>query len=138
LPIAGPSSSSLLLPIAGPSPAAAAGAGALTNHVEVSSNGLTTVSAGQIGLIVDTTSTGHIVHGKFAVGGMTCASCVAAIEGELRHRLGVKSVSVGLIAEKADVEWDDAICKAEDIAEAIRGVGYDATFEAEVCFFTNL
>lgn len=43
---------------------------------------------------------------SFRVTGMTCASCVAVIESYLQTVEGVKSVSVGLLNERADVVYD--------------------------------
>jgi copper chaperone CopZ len=42
----------------------------------------------------------------FSVRGMTCASCVAIIENYVRTQEGVLEVSVGLLAEKAEVRFD--------------------------------
>jgi len=40
---------------------------------------------------------------EFAVGGMTCASCVARVEKGLKRVPGVEHVSVNLATEKATV-----------------------------------
>lgn len=59
------------------------------------------------------------------VRGMTCASCVATLEGVLQKVSGVSSVSVSLMAERA------AIRHAPDVAAttlvcAVEDAGYEA------------
>lgn len=75
---------------------------------------------------------------SFRVTGMTCASCVATIESFLRNTEGVKSVSVGLLNERADVEYEPEVISPEQIAvkksqaflinqAAIEDVGFSAS-----------
>jgi Cu+-exporting ATPase len=56
--------------------------------------------------------------------GMSCASCVATIEGALHNLQGVAKASVNLAAQKAHVEYDPAVVGPTAIAEAIADVGY--------------
>jgi len=56
-----------------------------------------------------TTTTKNIcdVHrGVFSIVGMTCASCVSMIQHHMNRRSDVVSVSINLMAEKAEIEWD--------------------------------
>ncbi|HOV62570.1 MAG TPA: cation transporter, partial [Spirochaetia bacterium] len=66
-----------------------------------------------------------------AVGGMTCASCAAAVERSLRKLDGVNEASVNLATEKATVTYDQARVKAIDIREAIRKAGYTPIEKSE-------
>jgi copper chaperone CopZ len=43
---------------------------------------------------------------KLSVKGMTCASCVGAVEEAVRALPGVESASVQLLLEAADVKYD--------------------------------
>lgn len=61
---------------------------------------------------------------RFAIRGMTCASCVAHIEKATAALPGVRSVSVNLTLERADVLAPAAL--AERIVAAIADEGYEA------------
>ncbi|KAF9355705.1 hypothetical protein BGX26_006249 [Mortierella sp. AD094] len=58
--------------------------------------------------------------------GMTCASCVNSIEGELRKMPGIISASVSLTLQSAKVEYDNQILGVRDIVERIEDMGFDA------------
>jgi len=52
------------------------------------------------------TSCADLVTSYFIVKGMTCASCVSAIECYLLNTEGVSSATVALLTEKAEVVYD--------------------------------
>ncbi|KAK3816900.1 MAG: copper P-type ATPase CtaA [Linnemannia elongata] len=58
--------------------------------------------------------------------GMTCASCVNSIEGELRKTPGIISANVSLTLQAAKVEFDNTILGVRDIVERIEDMGFDA------------
>uniref|UniRef100_A0A671NFD2 P-type Cu(+) transporter n=1 Tax=Sinocyclocheilus anshuiensis TaxID=1608454 RepID=A0A671NFD2_9TELE len=60
------------------------------------------------------------------IGGMTCASCVANIERNLKNEHGVHSVLVALMAGKAEVRYSPSIIDPQRIAEFIRELGFTA------------
>uniref|UniRef100_A0A8D0H821 Copper-transporting ATPase 1 n=1 Tax=Sphenodon punctatus TaxID=8508 RepID=A0A8D0H821_SPHPU len=60
------------------------------------------------------------------VTGMTCASCVANIERNLKREDGIHSVLVALMAGKAEVRYNPAIIQPPAIAELIRELGFGA------------
>ncbi len=66
----------------------------------------------------------------FPVGGMTCASCVARVEGALSSVAGVVSANVNLALEKATVEYADGTSIA-DLQQAVKDAGYELGSEAE-------
>ncbi|KAM6426907.1 copper-transporting ATPase 1 isoform 1-T2 [Liasis olivaceus] len=59
--------------------------------------------------------------------GMTCASCVANIERNLKREDGICSVLVALMAGKAEVRYDPSIIQPPTVAEMIRELGFGAT-----------
>jgi Cu+-exporting ATPase len=63
---------------------------------------------------------------EFAVGGMTCASCVARVEKVLTRVPGVERVSVNLATEKATVHAAPSVTDDQLVA-AITKAGYEAT-----------
>jgi P-type Cu+ transporter len=58
------------------------------------------------------------------VGGMTCASCAAAIERAVKKLDGVKSASVNLATERAAVRYDPETVRLSEIKRAITDAGY--------------
>ena len=63
------------------------------------------------------------------VGGMSCVSCVATIEGALSNLKGVTKAQVNFAAQKAQVEYDPAETNLQQIARAIGDVGYEVVPE---------
>uniref|UniRef100_A0A8C9VWX7 P-type Cu(+) transporter n=1 Tax=Scleropages formosus TaxID=113540 RepID=A0A8C9VWX7_SCLFO len=61
------------------------------------------------------------------IGGMTCASCVANIERNLKNEDGVYSVLVALMASKAEVRYNPGLIDPASIAECIRELGFKAS-----------
>ncbi|KAK8844036.1 hypothetical protein IAR55_006830 [Kwoniella newhampshirensis] len=71
---------------------------------------------------------------ELRVGGMTCGACVASIESQLKHQVGINSVQISLLAERGVVEYDEAFVDAHGqtwsdarIAEEIEDIGFEAT-----------
>src|ERR1700712_566444 len=63
----------------------------------------------------------------FAIGGMTCASCVRRVEKALAKVPGVGQVSVNLATEKATVQAGTGVSR-EQLVAAVTKAGYEATF----------
>jgi Cu+-exporting ATPase len=57
--------------------------------------------------------------------GMTCASCVAHVEGGLKDTPGVEQASVNLATERATVKFDPQRASIPDMVWHVRDVGYD-------------
>ena len=65
------------------------------------------------------------------IGGMTCASCVAHVEGALNGVEGVLSVNVNLATERAAVEYIQGTASLRDFQQAVEGAGYTVEGPAE-------
>ncbi|KAL8513221.1 hypothetical protein ACS0TY_019432 [Phlomoides rotata] len=76
----------------------------------------------------DEENSGNLRRIQVSVTGMTCAACSNSVESALMSRNGVVKASVALLQNKADVTFDPASVKDEDIINAIE----DAGFEAEI------
>ena len=70
-----------------------------------------------------------MVKATVSIQGMTCASCVRAIEGALQALPSVQpgSVSVNLLVGQATLLASPALCPEELITETIENAGYDAS-----------
>jgi len=58
------------------------------------------------------------------IGGMTCASCVAHVEGALSDVWGVSEANVNLATEKAKISFIPEITGIEDFRKAVEATGY--------------
>ena len=63
-------------------------------------------------------------HVELAIGGMTCASCVARIERKLNKLDGVRA-TVNFATEKAQVDYPEAV-SVEDLVRVVEAAGYTA------------
>src|SRR5579872_669205 len=61
-----------------------------------------------------------------AIGGMTCASCVARIERKLGKLAGVQSANVNLATERASVVYDPQSVSPAQLISAVEAAGYSA------------
>ncbi len=66
------------------------------------------------------------------VEGMSCASCVARVEGALRRTPGVVAAQVNLASERASVSFDPGQVTVGDLAAAVRRVGYEVPSQRAV------
>ncbi|CAJ1406886.1 unnamed protein product [Effrenium voratum] len=58
---------------------------------------------------------------------MTCAACSGAVERALKQLAGVHEVEVSLLRARASVRFDSTTLSAEQLADEIEAVGFDAT-----------
>src|ERR1035437_542672 len=65
-------------------------------------------------------------HTELAIGGMTCASCVARIERKLGKLDGVQSAQVNLATEHASVAYDASKVAVADLVRTVEAAGYTA------------
>ena len=69
---------------------------------------------------------------ELPVQGMSCASCVATVEGGLRRTPGVREAAVNLAAERASVIFDPQALRLEDLIKAVEDTGYAVPVERVV------
>ncbi len=67
-----------------------------------------------------------MVNKKFAVGGMSCAACQAAVEKCVLGLPGVESGSVSLMTRSMTLSYDESVLSEEAIFHAVRNAGYSA------------
>ncbi|PKO57767.1 MAG: hypothetical protein CVU24_18370, partial [Betaproteobacteria bacterium HGW-Betaproteobacteria-18] len=60
-----------------------------------------------------------------AVGGMTCASCVAVVEKTVSKLPGVTGATVNLATERLTATYDPAVADVAAIAAAVKSAGYE-------------
>lgn len=84
-------------------------------------------------------STGHslaadggTVEAVFAIGGMTCGSCVRHVRAALEGVTGVTSAEVNLERGNARVRYAAGAVATSDLFEAVRQAGYQASEEGQL------
>lgn len=64
---------------------------------------------------------------KLKVEGMSCQTCVRHVREALEPLAGVTRVQVQLEPGQAEIEHDTARVSVEDLVQALRDAGYDAS-----------
>jgi P-type Cu+ transporter len=70
--------------------------------------------------------TGYTMKKKFKINGMHCAGCVNSVQKSLEKIEGVKSASVQLVTESAEVEFENGSVSFDQIREAVESAGFEA------------
>ena len=70
-------------------------------------------------------------HINIPVSGMTCAACQARVQRALARAPGVEDASVNLLLHNASITFDPAATTPEQLVDAIKATGYDASVPAE-------
>ncbi len=66
---------------------------------------------------------------RLAVEGMSCAACVNKVEKALKRLEGVSDARVNLATASAAVDYDSTRVQPQQMAEAVRGLGYEAPWD---------
>lgn len=75
---------------------------------------------------------------SFNIIGMTCASCQAHVEKAVSKLDGVSQVSVNLLKNNMNVEFDNEIISSQDIISAVEKGGYGAELQNDAKAKTNM
>lgn len=65
---------------------------------------------------------------------MHCASCAQTIEKSLKKQDGVEDASVNFASEKAYVKYNPNLVDVHQLAEVVRGAGYDVKSDLQKTF----
>lgn len=68
---------------------------------------------------------------KFDVTGMTCSACSSRVEKCVRKLDGMQDVTVNLLTNSMQVEFDDSVVSTGDIIQAVTQAGYGASVRQE-------
>lgn len=68
---------------------------------------------------------------KFDITGMTCSACSSHVEKNVRKLPGMEKVSVNLLTNSMQAEFDETSCSAEQIIQAVVKAGYGAEAAGE-------
>ena len=68
---------------------------------------------------------------KFDVTGMTCSACSSRVEKCVRQLEGLDDVTVNLLTNSMQVEFDETKLSADDIIHAVTQAGYGASVKAD-------
>ncbi|MGC1299858.1 MAG: heavy metal translocating P-type ATPase [Alloacidobacterium sp.] len=63
--------------------------------------------------------------------GMSCAACQVHVEKALRETPGVRNAQVNLMNHRARITYDPAVAKPEQLIDAVREAGYEASMPGE-------
>ncbi|MGN6698892.1 MAG: heavy metal translocating P-type ATPase, partial [Thermomicrobiales bacterium] len=80
----------------------------------------------------DTIQGGALREVSLPISGMTCASCVRRVERALGKVAGVTNASVNLATERANVTFNPATVKLDDLTSAVEHAGYSVRREEVV------
>ncbi|MGL5973305.1 MAG: heavy metal translocating P-type ATPase, partial [Oscillospiraceae bacterium] len=61
---------------------------------------------------------------KFSVNGMSCSSCVAQIENKLNKKTGINNISVNLLTNSMDVDFDEQITSYKEVENIVNDLGF--------------
>ncbi len=75
--------------------------------------------------------TKQVATKQLQIEGMHCASCVAAVEKSLKTVPGVKTASVNLATESAQVTYEDGSVSVDNLSAAVDRAGYQVVSESE-------
>ena len=68
---------------------------------------------------------------KFDVTGMTCSACSSRVEKCVSKLEGVEEVSVNLLTNSMQVEFNDAVIQEQGIIDAVVHAGYGASVQGK-------
>lgn len=70
-----------------------------------------------------------MIKEKYAVTGMTCSACSSRVEKSVAKLEGMHKVTVNLLTNSMQLEYDEALCNSEKIIEVVEKAGYGASLQ---------
>ncbi|MDD2907014.1 MAG: cation-translocating P-type ATPase [Candidatus Gracilibacteria bacterium] len=71
------------------------------------------------------------MHKKFLIKGMTCASCVSLNQNAIKDLDGVKSISINLATNTANIDFDEKVISFSDIVKEVESNGFKVEEDTE-------
>ncbi|KAG0212255.1 ATPase Cu transporting protein 7B [Mortierella sp. GBA30] len=81
--------------------------------------------------VVDPSSGSTLTTTRLDISGMTCASCVSAIESSLMGLQGIHQVQVNLLAKSGVIVHDPTLIGVRDLMAAVEDTGFDVALAAD-------
>ena len=66
---------------------------------------------------------------KYDITGMTCSACSSRVEKSVGKLAGINTVSVNLLTNSMQVEYDESALSTEDIITCVEKAGYGASLQ---------
>ncbi|KAF9426956.1 serine/threonine protein kinase Ran1 [Podila epigama] len=73
----------------------------------------------------------NVTTTRLDISGMTCASCVSAIESTLMSLQGIHQVQVNLLAKSGIIVHDPTVIGVRDLISAVEDTGFDVSLAAD-------
>ncbi len=70
-----------------------------------------------------------MIKEKYAVTGMTCSACSSHVEKSVRKLQGMEEVTVNLLTNSMQVSYDERVCDASQVIDAVEHAGYGASLD---------
>ena len=66
----------------------------------------------------------HLAQVSLSITGMTCASCVSAVEKQLNGMPGVTMVSVSLMGKRGQISYEKSQISPSELVDGINSIGF--------------
>lgn len=70
-----------------------------------------------------------MIKEKYEVTGMTCSACSSHVEKSVKKLQGMEEVTVNLLTNSMQVAYDETVCNAGQVIDAVERAGYGASLD---------